>query len=143
MNVFSLSHYYSGLRWARLVPICGTFSPVLRLFLHHIFVYLECIEEDIAYPGNDIQCLKGITTMKECIQKCQERANCEFWTLRKKFQLCCLKRSNAGRTVDNRAVSGTRNCFCSGEFYNDLSWILKFHLKINLSSIKCIMRSIT
>merc|ERR1711942_76420 len=71
-----------------------------------------CIEDNVAMPGNDIieTSPEGIKTKEECCIACKNKEGCKFFTYRKEKEKCWLKNSDAGRKVDEEAVSGSVDC---------------------------------
>merc|ERR1711862_487578 len=75
----------------------------------------NCIEDNVAMPGNDIveTSPEGIKTKEDCCNACKNKEGCTFFTYRKEKEKCWLKNSDAGRKVDEEAVSGSVDC-CKG-----------------------------
>ena len=84
------------------------------MFLH--FTGSNCIEDNVAMPGNDIvenSPEENIKTKEDCCTACKNKEGCTFFTYRKEKEKCWLKNSDAGRKVDEEAVSGSVDC-CKG-----------------------------
>jgi len=80
----------------------------------------NCIEDNVAMPGNDIveTSPDNIKTKEDCCIACKNKEGCTFFTYRKGNEKCWLKNSDAGRKVDEEAVSGSVDC-CKGFYINN------------------------
>ena len=67
-----------------------------------------------------------------CAQHSLTNEEALFWTFKRENGKCALRKSNAGRTKDNRFVSGNREC---GEGEQVLNTRINHHLAIVLLGV--------
>ena len=85
-------------------------SILLRLLEHKVLKYFPgCnIEENINYKGGDLGDPVRVESKEACAQHSLTNEEALFWTF--EGGNCWLKKSTAGRTEAENAVSGNREC---------------------------------
>jgi len=77
------------------------------------FVAETCMQQDIDYPGEDIngEPIK-VSTWQECAAECRKEPQCSVFTFNDHHEHCWLKTSAAwaNRKEHSQGISGGRNC---------------------------------